>query len=319
MQPTTPAAAIVASAIRLRPVGKIEGRVVGGPPELVRGVTLVFTSSVNDRPRPFPLKVWPIEGYAEVKTDEQGRFTVPAIAVGDAGIWAVVDEKQPLRLKLPESVRVQADRTTSFEIPLVPSVIVRGTVRVKDTGKPVPGAEIDIRFGVNRQRSTPVSDAQGNYIARVLPGRISLQVIDMPAPYVLLSEGAARATNDRSFEVPKDVKEFDLPPIEAGLAGLTKSIPGRVVDQQDRPVGNIQISVVEGDRQSGGGKSDKEGRFELAGVPVTINLGKAEYRWWPEVGPGKPFVSGMPSKCEVLKSDPLLLRALPRDPLMDMP
>lgn len=67
-----------------------------------------------------------------------------------------------------------------------------------------------------------VSDAQGNYTARVLPGRIGLQVIFMPEAYVLLSEGPARVRNDRSLEVPEDAKEFDLPSIEAGLAGPTK-------------------------------------------------------------------------------------------------
>lgn len=197
---------------------------VGGPPELVRGIRLVFTSENNVRPRPFPLKKWPIEGYADVKTDKQGRFGVPAIAVGEAWIEHYnVDEKQPLLLKLPESVSVQADRTTSLEIPLVPSVIVRGSVRVKDTGKPVSSAQIHIRYGVGyRQGAMAVSDAQGNYTARVLPGRIGLQVIFMPEAYVLLSEGPARVRNDRSLEVPEDAKEFDLPSIEAGLAGPTK-------------------------------------------------------------------------------------------------
>jgi hypothetical protein len=227
-------------------VGKIEGRVVGGPPDVVRGVRLVFTSSKIERPRPFPLKELPIEGYADVKTDEQGRFTVPAIAFGDAWVEHYnVDEKQPLRLRLPFSVTVQADRTISLEIPFVPTAIVRGSVRVKDTGKPVPGARIHIRYGVGyRQGAGAVSDAQGNYTARVLPGRIWLEVIAMPEPYVLLSEGTARVRNDRSLEVPQDAKEFDLPPIEAGLAPPTKSIPGRVVDQQGQPVGNISISVV---------------------------------------------------------------------------
>jgi beta-lactamase regulating signal transducer with metallopeptidase domain len=319
LQPTTPASAIVGSAIRLRPVGKIEGRVIGGPPQLVRSVELVFTSSKNDRPRPFPLKEWPIDGYAKVKSDEQGRFTVPAIALGDAWIEAHVDEKQPLRLKLPVSVNVPADRAISLEIPLVPSVVVRGSVRVKDTGKPVAGARIHIRFGVARQGAMAASDAQGNYTARVLPGRIGRQVIAMPEPYVPLSDIAARTEDDRSFEVPKDAKEFDLPPIEAGLAGPTKSIRGRVVDQQGQPVGGIRIFVVEGDRHYWGGKSDQRGRFEVAGVPVTVDSGKAKYDWLPEVGLAKPFVSTIPSKCEVLKTDPLLLHALPRDPRQDMP
>jgi hypothetical protein len=278
----------------LRPVGRIEGQVIADGANSAPGITLAFHSPERpSEPRAWPVQEWPTEGFADPKTDEQGRFVVPAIAVGDAWIEAIVDEKQPLRPKLPASLRVQAGQTTSLEIPMVPTVVVRGSVRVKDTGKPVPGVLIHIYYGVGRQGADPVSDAQGNYTARVLPGRIRLQVIYMPPKYVWVHGDAFPFPE---YEVRADVKQFDLPPIEVRP---TKSIPGRVVDQQGQPVGNIWISVVEGDQHYGLGKSDKNGQFNVFGVPVTINPASVKYKWHPAVGPGRPVVSTMRSQCEV--------------------
>jgi hypothetical protein len=301
------APAIVGKTIRLRPAGKIEGRVIANQPEIAGGIRLIFTSNEYSGGSP------PTEGYADVKSDEQGRFVIPAIAVGNVRIDAFVDEEQPLRPKLPRSLSVQADRTTSLEIPIVPTVVVRGSVRVKDTGKPVPGALIHIYYGVGRQGADPVSDEQGNYTARVLPGSVRLQVISMPKGYAWLHGNAYPFP---SYQIPEDAKQFDLPPVEVEP---TKSIPGRVVDQRGEPVGNIWISVVDGDRHYGRGKADKNGHFDVAGVPVTINPAHVKYVWLPEVGPGRPFVSTMPSECEILKTDPLILRALPRVSREDQP
>ena len=135
----------------------------------------------------------------------------------------------------------------------------------------------------------------------------------MPRKYVWL-HGSQWPSPE--YQVPKDAKEFDLPPVEVEP---TKSISGRVVDQQGQPLGNVSISVVDEGRHYGRGKADKDGQFAVAGVPVTINPARVKYVWFPEVGPGRPFVSSMPSECEILKTDPFALRALPRDPRMDQP
>jgi hypothetical protein len=305
MQHTTESPTIVGAAIRLRPVGKIEGRVIANPPEIARGARLGFTSKDNTA-RPRSSKEWPTEGLAFVTCDEEGRFAVPAIAAGDVTIGVHVDEKQPLRPRLPASLNVQAGRTTTLEIPMLPTVAVRGSVRVQGTGKPVPGVLVDVAYGVGRQGASVVSDAQGNYTARALPGRIRLQVISMPNEYARAPEDAS----DPSCEIPASATKFDLPPIEVLPA---KSIAGHVVDQQNRPVENIRISVVEGGRHYGWGKSDKNGQFDMVGVPATISPAKAKYEWRPEVS------STMGSACEILKTDPLVLRALPRDPQWDTP
>ena len=187
---------------------------------------------------------------------------------------------------------------------MVPTVVVRGSVRAKETGKPIPGALVHIYYGVGRQGADPITDAQGKYTARVLPGRVGLQMIYLPKEYVQLGEPW-----NRPLEVPKDAKEFDLPPVEVVLA---KRIEGRLVDEHDRPVANAGVCVLDGNRGYGHGASDRNGKFSVTGVPATINPAKAEYEWFtPD--------TGVPSKCEVLKTSPLILRALPRDQRKNRP
>jgi hypothetical protein len=286
--------AIVGRTIHLRPVGKIEGRVIADPPETARDVRFVFTTEDYSGNSP----LWRTEGNADVKSDKDGRFVVPVLAEGALRIDVLVNENQPLRPKLPEFVRLHAAITTSLEIPMVPTVSVRGSVRAKDTGKPIPGGAVYIYYGVGRQNAEAVTDAQGNYTARVLPGRIGLQMISMPEEYVQPGEPW-----NRPIGVPEGAKEFDLPPVE--LVPATR-IEGRLVDEHDRPVSNTGIDVIDGNRRYGYGKSDSSGKFSVAGVPTTIDPTKAEYQLFTDDN----MVS---RKCEVLKTNPLILRALPRE------
>ena len=122
----------------------------------------------------------------------------------------------------------------------------------------------------------------------------------MPEKYVQLGE-----VGDRPCEVPDYVKEFDLPPLEVVPA---KSIAGRVIDQRGQPIANVFVSVLEGNRRYGHGKSDSDGQFTVAGVPATLDPATVRYEWRSETG------STMPSQCEVLKTDPLTLRASPERP-----
>jgi hypothetical protein len=106
------------------------------------------------------------------------------------------------------------------------------------------------------------------------------------------------------------VKEFTLPPIEVLPAS---DISGRIVDGQGKPAADVMVSVVDGERRFGFGKSDKDGRFKIFDVPTAINRATATYTWQPWNG------STAPSKCQVLQASPLTLRALPRDPKIDRP
>ena len=159
--------ATAGGTIHLRPVGKIEGRLIADPPETARNARLFFSTEdrrakptegdeifrkewldLHPKERAIP---WPTEGNAEVKSDKEGRFVVPALAEGELEIYGNVNENQPLRPRLPEHVRSGSGATTLLEIPLVPTVPVRGSVREKGTGKPLPGVLIYISYGVERQ------------------------------------------------------------------------------------------------------------------------------------------------------------------------
>ncbi len=307
----------VNGTIQLRPVGKIEGRLIADPPETARNVGLFFST---EDPRALPTerteslrKDWlavhpedrampsPTEGNAEVTSDKDGRFVVPVLAEGDLQVYVKVNENQPLRPRLPEHVRSGSGATTLLDIPLVPAVLVRGSVREKGTAKPLPGALVLISYGVGLQGASAVTDAKGNYTARVLPGTVGFHMIALPRGYAQVGEHWTRdndVPNDE-VDVPKDVKEFELPLVEVAPV---KVVAGRLVDERDRPVSNAQVVVIAEHWDYGYGESNSSGEFTLYDVPTTIDLSKAEYTW---TAPDR-----VPRKCKVLNTNPLVLRAL---------
>jgi len=271
--------------IRLRPAGRIEGQVIADKPEWARGVRLVFKTISGP---------WSTEGFALVESDEQGRFAVPAIAVSQAGrIDALVDEKLPVRPRPPQYIQVEAGRTTEVQFPMIPLVPVRGSIRVKDTGEPIPGAKIAIQFDVAPQGAECVSDAQGRFTAQVLPGLVRLETYDTPGNYVQFGEVTC--------EVPDRVKDFELPPLELVP---TKSVAGRVLDEQDRPVAAVRVNIIGKNRRYGFTKTDANGQFNLVGVPEPIDTAKAQYEVFDDSERAKRM------ECELIKTDPLVLRVL---------
>jgi hypothetical protein len=282
--------------IRLGPVGRIEGRILADKPEVVRGVRLALrTVSYSHSQQPPPW--WPIEGFAVVETDSRGRFAVPAIATGALEIGAAVDETLGLQPKLPEhyDVNLKAGQTTTVELPMIPTVPVRGSIRVQGTLEPVPKTEIFIQYGVfGHQGTTVVSGADGKFAARVLPGQVRLQVIVLPEQYARL-----HSQMFPSAVVPNDAKEFELPPIEVAPARI---LSGRLIDEHGRPVAEAMLSIIEGDRYYGVGSSDKEGRFSMGDVPATVDPTKATYHVSRKTG--APAGSG---EAKVIRTNPLVL------------
>ena len=285
--------AIVGRTIHLRPVGKIEGRLFGGDPVLFNARLIITTDDVGSGPRP----AWPTEGFADVRCDGQGHFSIPAIAAGVLRIDVLIDKNQPnqpLCPKLPDFVRLDADKTVSLEIPMAPTVAVRGSLRAKDTGKPLAGILMHIYYGVARQGANPVTDAQGNYTARVLPGSVGLQVITPPKGYEQLGD-----VGNRTINVPADAKMFDLPTLELVPAG---KLTGNVIDQYGQPAANVSINVTDEHRSYGGAKTDSNGRFEATDVPLELDPANMKYQWMEE----GPFTGW--ADCKIVKAKPLVLR-----------
>lgn len=287
-------------SIRLRATGRIEGQLKADNSEWVRGVQLWFTTDIQWREPPSGEPGWKTEGIATVTTDGQGRFVLPAIAAGHLLI-NVRPEKNMLALpRLSKSGKIVEGATEKLEIKLESTVLVRGTIRTQDTDKPIPAAEIYVRYGAWRQGENVLSDAEGRYQARVLPGPVYTQVIVRPKEfdtYVQVGEPW-----DEKIDVRADAAPFDLPPIR-----LVPTIPlqGKLIDQDGRPVAKARVNGVKGNRRYGFATTNPLGEFS-AQIPKTITL--ESYQVWIDDGIGTP-----PIAPTIEKSDPLILRiTLPR-------
>ena len=272
--------------IRLRPVGRVEGRIVADRPELARGVTLYFTTEEGVR-----LGSWSVEGEARVITDDRGRFSVPALASGMMRVEGGVDPALPARLRLPEQIPVRPDDATRLDIPLESAVKVRGIVRSRETKEPLAGASISVGYGTYRQSDHVTSGPAGRFEAFVVPGDVKLHVISVPKGYVQL--GAPWA---EPIKVPADPGTFELPPID--LVKVGPAIPGTLVDGRDGPLAGVQVIAVAGNRRYGFARTDAAGAFTFEGVPPGIDF---KYEAWTEDDVAVP--------AEVVRERPLKLRA----------
>lgn len=239
--------------IALRPAGRIEGRLLADDPEWVRGVRLWFATQGEFRPGG-----WPAEGWAEVTTDGEGRFVVPAIAEGRLRIDVLADDDAPVLPRLPDSAEVVAGETVRLEIAMESSVRVRGVIRTLDTGRPVSGADIAVRYGVGRQGASAASDDQGRYEASVLAGPVYTQVIVIPPAFGDYVQTGAPW--DERTEVPAVEAVFDLPPIRLAP---TIEVKGRLVDQEGKPVGKARVSGISENRVYGSPTTNDLGEFSM--------------------------------------------------------
>ncbi|HEY2837753.1 MAG TPA: M56 family metallopeptidase [Pirellulales bacterium] len=258
MQPETPAE----REFRLRPVGRIEGRIIAEPIALTHGMVVAIDS--NDLADRDGMKS--ATGSAMIQVDEQGRFVIPEIAFGALRVQATCDERLPIRPRLPESKEVVLfeGETLKLDIPLEMCVKVRGLVRAKGTGHPIAGAAISVQYGGWRQGSQATTDEKGFYSTFVLAGDVYAQVISQPQGYVQLGQ----PWDDR-IAIPQDEKEFELPPIELAPA---ETIKGTLLDQDGKPVADAQINGLVGNRRYGAGKTDEAGAFSMGNVPIEIEI-----------------------------------------------
>lgn len=299
----TDASSDAETTIRLRPAGRVEGRVIADYPGLVRGVRVYLTtrstadgSSASNPSSPM------IEGHAQAISDDQGRFVVPALATGVLGISASVEQGRPLRPRLPEGLQVEGDRTTNVEIRLVPAVRLEGQVQVKGTGEPVAGAEVVVAYGKSQPGGPPesnrvVSDKEGKFSTYVLPGSVACN-IEFPSGQL------TRAPDDGPYAyfIPEGVDYRRLPPFKAVR---TQPIEGRLVDDRNQPLANTLLIVTQ-DRSwlLGGAQTKADGSFCLSGIPIDTELNELSFAIRSE--------DLRSYRLTLVREKPLLLRAVPQ-------
>lgn len=261
--------------LTLSSVGRIEGRLHSRDSELVANVRLHLTTGNED----WTDSGWAPEGSATVMSDQNGRFEVPAIATGPLAIDMNVE---PDALELPrmtasQSQVVASGQTLSVRIDYETSIPVRGIIRSQKEKTPIPGATISVRYGTGRQGVMVKSNAEGQFEARVLSGKVFTQVIATPVEFQMYQE--TESIGAWPIRIPAGrVEPVELSPIE--LIRLIE-LKGKLVDQNGDPVSRTKLNGVHSQLRYGFGKSSEEGQFTLL-VPDTITVKKFEI--WLEDG-----------------------------------
>ncbi len=264
--------------IRLRSVGRIEGRIVADQLELTRGmVVTVESDSLMEPEEPLVTK-----GVAEATVNEQGRFVIPEIADGRIHVYSACDKRLPVQPRLPneEDLVLLERETLQLEIPLEMCARVHGIIRAADTGRPIAGAVVWVYYGAPHQGDQVVTDENGAYSAFALPGKLAVQILYLPGQYEQLGEPWIK-----NYTVPPEVDEFALPTIDVVP---TTTLTGKLLDRDGRPMAGVKINGDVGNRRHGFGKTDAQGMFELPGVPVGIKLERFEIWLGDEHLEGKP-------------------------------
>ena len=276
--------------LALRATGRLEGQLKSENPLWASGVELWFRTDAEPREPGWTT------GYASVKTDDEGRFVVPAIATGSLRIETRVDAKALALPRLPAE-RDVGEGLTRLEIALETSVLVRGVIRTDDKHSPIPGAEIAIGYGEWRQGEHVISDADGRYEARVLSGPVYTQVISRPREFRTYEQVGAPWSE--TINVPAG-GPFDLPPISLMP---TVSLTGKLVDQDGRPVAKLKLNGVKENRRYAFATTNELGEFS-AQIPKGLTLDGYEVWLNDEAAPLTPTIE---------RTDPLTLRiTLPR-------
>jgi len=229
--------------VTLRPTGRLEGRLISDKSELVQNVTLTVIQDDHPGER--------TSGAAVIETDNNGMFTVSEFAEGVIEIVPNLFQKSPLPFlpRVPRRLQINAGATTTVEIPYESTVRVQGRVQTKDDSQPVSGARMIVTYG-SWQGETVRTDADGRFEADVLPGQVLQQMIGLPETYANWTE--EQSIFAQQINVPGDVETFDLPAVEI-IPTLQRT--GTLLDENNEPVANVEISVSSANRNYGGTSS----------------------------------------------------------------
>lgn len=231
------------TTIALAPVGQLTGRLMADDPRAIRQRKLRFATWLE------PGDETAGGGLAEVVTNDDGTFEIPAIAAGS--LTFEVDETLS-RLSLRESAsfrgvkgddepvylaaqttgpQIDPGKTTKFEIPLRRAVLVTQEVRDRDDGSPIAGVRVSLRWGIPGGASGH-TDAAGRFTTHLLPGTVTAMPVRIPRPYYYpKATYAGQAVAEGAEHLALSVLQL--------ARGV--EVRGRVVDGGQRPVAGAEV------------------------------------------------------------------------------
>lgn len=251
------------------PVGKVVGRLIAEPPSAAANARFLLSSFVLSSRE----KGMTAGGVARVTADAQGMFEVPALAAG--ALFAQSDAAGKLLLEVARNDRavLKEGETLELKFPLKPAVHVRGLARERETGRPL--AHVRLATHLRGQPFSAASqlletEADGRFSFDALPGPIQwVEIFGRNVPSLCRQE-----TSLLKREIPGDVKEYDMPPLdlptEKALMGTVTNVAGKAETGatvlglwmvHDARTHTMHANVAQV-------TSDANGSFTIRGVPM---------------------------------------------------
>jgi RNA polymerase sigma factor (sigma-70 family) len=247
--------------VTLQAVGRLKGHLVGEPQAIKRRpLSVVGFSPPDARPQRAFLH--------EITTDDEGRFDIPAIAVGHLAVKTVPRYDFAWYARTEGLPEVKAGELTDVTLTLKPAINVHGEVRESGTGKPIAGAKVAVALAETGAMTTR---ADGTYEGYVPQDGADLELRSVPPDY------AMPAYHIASVRIPDGVEKFELPPIELIRAG---ELRGLVVGEGARPVvGAEVVATWKSDEGRARGaphsltvRTGSDGRFVIDRVPERVDV-----------------------------------------------
>lgn len=254
--------------LRLNPAGRLIGGITGEKPEWTRNVKLTFTTNQREKLVGYDGSA---AGYAEVESDDRGRFVIPALASGALTIKCEHNDRIPAWIRLPSNLVVAPDAETKIDLVYHRGAPIRGRVLAKDSQKPVKGAKVRIEHGLDSNiyspdyRQTIITDADGRFESRALPGVVNVRVESAP-------DSLRQLTNYAPIQLADRAESFEIPPI---LLEKTRSVSGTMIDATGKPsidksvvaINSYQVRISDFSTPT-----DDEGRFTISNVPIDAQI-----------------------------------------------
>lgn len=165
-----------ASIVSLSPVGAISGQLVDNGGAALSSTRVRLATWVDSRDEQSG------GGIAEVTTDADGRFSVPAIAAGVLQMTAELPADSPLVSTYQGTQQIDFDRTNEVVLRFRRGIHVHGTVIDQADKSPIAGAIVFVDFYSDFRHME--CDEAGEYSGYILPGGLAhLTFARLPRDY----------------------------------------------------------------------------------------------------------------------------------------
>ncbi|QDV41011.1 Regulatory protein BlaR1 [Stieleria neptunia] len=175
--------------LTLRPVAALSGRVLGFDPQRDRGLKLQIRTEAYERgARP------PLSGRAIVSVADDGSFTAPHIVEGYVSFDASMPPDSLRKVRVASIARLEIGEHRKLTDDVCPQIVDAVAVRQRlvkgDTDEAAPDVQLRVLWGDSMRHNgswnssrTTVTDENGWWEAKVLPGTINVRINGIPKGY----------------------------------------------------------------------------------------------------------------------------------------